>query len=132
MLWTVRFAALVVAGLLAAGCGPGTAPLKTYPVSGQVLVKGGQPLAGGTVEFRSTADPTIAAIGDIANDGSFALRTLYNGQTWPGAVEGLHDVSVSPARDREHHGAASIRLPRPYTVEAKENRFVIEIEPAQP
>lgn len=133
MLQTVRSAAavltLALAGLAGGGCqSAGPSLPKTYPVTGQVVLKGGRPLTGGMVEFRSTADPALTTLGDIEPDGRFTLRTLFNGQALPGAVEGAHQVTVSPPRNRESHGGQAIGLPQSYTVEAKENHFVIEVE----
>jgi hypothetical protein len=118
--------AVVIAG--GSGCSSGPAPPKTYPVSGQVITKEGQPLAGGVVEFHSTSEPALTTLGDIEPDGKFTLRTLFQGQNLPGAVQGGYEVTVFFPMDGDRRGTASVRLPQPYTVEAKENHFKIEVE----
>jgi hypothetical protein len=110
------------------GCSSGPAPLKTYPVRGQVILKGGQPLAGGVVEFHSSSEPSLTTLGDIEADGKFTLRTLFQGQNLPGAVPGGYEVTVFFPTDGDLRATASVQLPQPYTIEAKENQFNIEVE----
>ena len=74
------------------GCDSGG--VKTYPVSGTVTFKDGEPVAGGFVQFRAvTGEHRVGARGLIEDDGSFELSTFEQGD---GAVEGDHQALVSP------------------------------------
>lgn len=78
---------------LAAGCGTTpTAPPKTYPVTGKVLLAGGEPLRGGRVTF-SPQGAGAEAVGEIQSNGTFTLTTFGKDQ---GAMPGKYKVSVSP------------------------------------
>lgn len=72
------------------GCGKPRTP--TYPASGVVRFKGGEPVTSGTVEFLST-DLRLNARGEIRGDGSFCLTTFRDGD---GAVKGEHRAIVIP------------------------------------
>ncbi len=122
------------------GCGD-TGP-KTYPVEGVVTRADGKSLAGGRVEFRSDAEATrgLNASSEIGLDGSYRLRTRYEGGQKDGAVVGPHVVIVVPPQD----SPASMDQPEPlplvplsyrdyeqtplrFTVEPKANRYPIQI-----
>ncbi len=137
----VRWAAwALAAGMLvpAAGCG-GPALPRTYPVSGTVVYKNGQPMKGGSVQFETTADPLLRVVGDIGDDGTFRLRTLKDNARADGAPEGEYRVFVQPPLVNDprgglkvaHKGVPAIVLPQTYRVEAKENTLKIEL-PAAP
>ena len=84
-------ALLALASLI--GCSGGQ---PTYHASGRVTFSDGQPLEGGVVEFRSLdSQPSVSARGFIQADGTFQLTTFL---TDDGAVEGKHQVLVSPKR----------------------------------
>src|SRR5438067_7820117 len=56
--------------LLATGC-KGEPEVKTYPVSGKVVVKNGdvKKLVGGYVHLESVSDPKLKAVGEIEEGG---------------------------------------------------------------
>jgi hypothetical protein len=86
MRWT---SLLLLALLLAAGCGKAGGPL---PVTGTVKYKDGSPLAFevGSVIFRST-DGTTNASGAVQPDGSFTMMTKKPGD---GVKPGQYKVAV--------------------------------------
>jgi hypothetical protein len=116
--WILVVAAFAVAGIV--GCGG----LKTYPVKGKVVFKGGRPVtSGGRIEFQSTADPQVKATGWIElKDGSFSLTTYKDGKQIDGAVEGPHRVVVEL-----RNPVVVLSLPNVYTVQPQENDFTIEV-----
>jgi hypothetical protein len=112
--------------LLVLGCG--TKPPKTYPAGGRV-VRGDQPMTVGVVEFRSRADRSIVAIGELQSDGRFTLTTIFEGQRLPGAVEGEHEVTVIPPLSDLRSGSPSVlTLSRSVQSNAK-NDFEITLDP---
>jgi hypothetical protein len=122
--WTL--ALLVLSG--SPGCSKApTAPLPTtYPVTGKVIFEAGQPATGGSVQFRSTTDPSISALGEIGPDGSFSLNTRVDNYELPGTIEGPHEVTVIPAMS-EDQMEIPVVLPDPYIVGPGDNDFTIEI-----
>lgn len=109
------------------GCGKNADAPRTYPVTGKVIYKGGAPLAGGSIHFTSTSDPSVRAVGEIGNDGSFTLSTLIGNQKLAGAVEGTHEVSVIPLQGADQ-SMPDIRLVQSqHKVEPKENHLTIEV-----
>jgi hypothetical protein len=89
---------IALLGLMALGCsGPhGPPPPATYAVNGKVQYKGGRAFAGGIIQFLSAAEPTLTMTGEIAEDGTFEVQTLFFGKRLPGAVAGPCQVLVSP------------------------------------
>jgi hypothetical protein len=78
---------------------------QTFPVQGKVVFKGkggnvGQ-LAGGNVRFQSIADPNLTAVGEIADDGSFALGSYIKDKGYPGVPAGEYKARVDPPEDDE-------------------------------
>ncbi len=89
--------------LLAAACGCGGSDPKTYAVQGKVVYKGqagnvGQ-LAGGRVRFQSLTDPAVTGLGEIEEDGSFALGTFFHDKSLPGVPAGRYKVRLDPPGD---------------------------------
>jgi hypothetical protein len=76
------------------GCGG--EELKTYPVSGKVVLADGdvQQLAGSYVEFMLESDPLMRASGTIGPDGRFEVETLYKGKVLKGAAEGKYQARI--------------------------------------
>lgn len=91
--------------LLVAGCGP--AEPSVYPVSGTVKLGDGKSPAGCVVEFSSQAEATkgLNARGEVAADGTFAVKTTINGKEKVGAVAGPHKVVVVPPAATSTPGA---------------------------
>jgi hypothetical protein len=125
-----------IVGIL--GCGSGNA--RVYPAGGRVVFRGGKPLPGGWVSFRSVATGAMSR-GEIQPDGTFELTTRKPGD---GAVEGRHQVLVvvPPARaysgpgapaplppiDAKFTGFDTSGLEFTVTTNPSESRFTIEVE----
>jgi hypothetical protein len=131
----------VVLLMLAAGCTPAVVLPKTYPASGSVAYKGGQPMTGGSVHFVSADDPLLRVMGTIGQDGSFTLTTVKDTAKADGAPEGTYRVLVQPpmvsdARDKVpdgHKAMIPTELPRTYKLEARENTGIkIELPMGRP
>ena len=120
--------AALVALVICLGCGkePEESLPETFPVSGKVVSRTGQPLAGGSIQFQSRVDPAISAIGEIDSDGSFSLFTHVDGNKLPGTIEGPHDVTVIPESDDQPQAPATLR--KPYSVLPQENELTITLE----
>ena len=112
--------------LAAPGCNdtPQAPPRETYPVTGEVMIAPGEPLNRGTIQFESTTDNSMTAIGEIGPDGRFSLTTYLDGVKLEGTLTGPSRVTIIPFA--EDQSAMPIALPELYTVEAKENYFSIE------
>lgn len=119
--------ALALALSALGGCGSKVQLPKTYPVRGRVVYKGGGPLTGGVVQFQAAADPKLLINGEIGKDGTFALTTRLDGHQVAGAVEGAHQVTVTPPMPADQ-SAEPIVLKKTFTVQAGDNFFDIEIE----
>lgn len=120
-------AAAALAWVFLGGCGEKVNLPQTYPVRGRVVYKGGVPVAGGVVQFQAHSDPRLLTNGETDVDGAFTLTTQVGGQKLSGAVAGEHQVTVVPPMPADQ-SAEPIVLPHPYTVEAKDNFFTIEID----
>jgi hypothetical protein len=119
---------LVLAAL--AGCAvSGPEPPPTYPVSGTVYWKKGEPVRGGTIEFKMIPPSAIYTTNtEIRQDGTFTLRTLAGNKKIDGAPEGKYQVTVIPASD-DQTKIRQFELPDTYTVKADgENKFVISLD----
>lgn len=64
----------------------------TYPVTGQVLLSDGSPLAGGQIEFRGIDRP-VSAVGAVGPDGRFELGLRGEGD---GTFAGQYRVVLTP------------------------------------
>jgi hypothetical protein len=94
-LWQVVLCAGAVA-LLGAGCSGETGP-KVYPVHGKVIFKGKgnmRQLLGGKVRLQSLADPSIAAVGEVEDDGVFSLGSFINEKALPGVPAGEYKARL--------------------------------------
>jgi hypothetical protein len=128
---------LVVASLVA-GCNAAGLP-KTYPVTGSVVYKGGQPLKGGMVQFTPVGDSPLRVVGPIQEDGRFTLATQKDNAKADGAPEGDYRVTVILPLQADprgglsdpHRGVPPIVLPKTYKVEAKDDNE-LKIELPQP
>jgi hypothetical protein len=141
---SIRGGCLTLLLVLAAGCASGPPLPKTYPASGKVVYKGGQPMTGGSIQFNSTnstSDQLLQVIGEIQVDGTFRLRTLKDNARADGAPQGDFQVVVLPpmvseppggGAPRGHRAPQPIPLPKVLKVEARENSFAIELPAAPP
>ena len=123
---------LALSFCLSAGCPSGGKKLPAvYPVEGKVVYKGGRPLTGGSVSFQSQTDSSFATSGEIQPDGSFTLSTFANKERVKGAPPGEYRVTVIPPLGTEH-AIQPITLPKPFTVEARDNTFTITLDKPAP
>lgn len=125
---------MLLVGCGASGCGSSD----KGKVSGTVTAAG-QPVSGGSVSFAPVAGSSAGrvATGAVRSDGSFSLSTDADED---GALIGRHEVvytppsvggeSADPALKSPYHGL----VPREREVEVKggDNKFAIELIPAQP
>jgi hypothetical protein len=112
-----------------AGCGAaGPEPPKTYPVTGTVWLKKGQPAQGGLVELQpTTAAGQHTTNGHIGADGAFTVMTLAGNKKLEGAPEGQYRVTVT-LTSQDQQNTASYQLPEPFTVKADgKNELVIDL-----
>jgi hypothetical protein len=77
-----------------------------FPAQGKVLLPGGTPLKAGRVELIPVKEPGLIAIGEIAKDGSFALKTREPGD---GAVPGEYKVRIMIPEKAEFRRLARYR-----------------------
>jgi hypothetical protein len=117
--WTLKMLA-ALALIVITGC---AGMPRTYPVKGKVVFKGGKAVTDGKIQFQSATDPPFKALGDIEQDGSFALTTYVGAKKVLGAPQGPYIVVVELERPAE-----VVALPNTYTVEPRDNEFTIVIE----
>ncbi len=106
--------------LVFAGCGGGPVapepPVKTYPVLGKVVYKGGagniERLERATVWFLSKTDPTVQAIGRISDDGSFQMALMQEGKTFAGVPAGTYKVRLEPPVDEDRNPQENVLAAR--------------------
>jgi hypothetical protein len=75
---------------LGGGCGGSDGRIETFPVKGQVLIKG-RPVTNGSIVFTSTDPTATGAIGRLDQDGRFSLMTY---EPDDGAPAGEYKVVV--------------------------------------
>lgn len=110
------------------GCQSGTSLPPTYPVTGKVAWKGGDPLVEGGILLTSVADPNIVASGNVVK-GEFSVFTLLDNRRVPGAIAGEHMIRISLPQGADQAAPPRLRLSITKTaVESKENTLTIEIE----
>jgi hypothetical protein len=129
---TCRVVVWLVAPVLAVGLGCSSqreAMPKTYPVTGTVSAKGGQAVAGGSVHFAPTGDPTFSAAGDIEEDGTFTLSTVKGKDKVSGAPVGEYRVTASLPAPPGGGTILPVTLPQTYRVQAQDNHFRIVVPP---
>ena len=119
---------LAMLSLTAAGCGNTSTSLPpTFPVTGTVKYKGGQPVVNGAILFVSVADSSFAVSGDVKEDGSYVLHTVKGNERASGAPEGEYRVTIQPPIPEDHRAVPAIALEKTYRVEAKENSLSFEV-----
>jgi hypothetical protein len=110
--------AILLLGLLAAGCGAGS---KTSAVSGQVTYKG-KPVPKANVSFTPAEGTGLAAAGFTDSGGRYTLGTV---STNDGAAPGKYRVSViargpdRPAKPGEGSGMPNETVPGDPTIPKK-------------
>lgn len=129
---TLHSAVVALALLIIAGCGgPEIVHPTTHAVQGQVVYRGGQPLAGGIIQFISQHDPSLNMSAMIGVQGDFELVTLHANKNLPGAIEGPCQVLVTlPIVGGQPPQV--IVLPTPLEIESIDNNFQIQLETSAP
>lgn len=132
-------ALVVLAFWILGGCGPSEKLPKTYPVKGKVVLKGGnvRQLVGGYVRLELVSDPKVTAVGEIEEDGTFALGSFLDGKAVGGVLPGAYRARVElPADEESGRSAKGIIDPRfqsfdksglKYTVDPRDNEMTIEV-----
>lgn len=126
------------------GCGdnkppPGAALAKSYPVQGQVTLKGSAPLKGGMITFRPESfeagiEIRFEGTGLVDANGKFKIGMNGNDM---GVPPGKYKVAVQPREYRELRGSNSNHIPTSYRepattqlaveVKAEENTFRFDL-----
>jgi hypothetical protein len=136
---TTRLTVGLGIGLLTLACAGCDSRPPTYPVSGKVTWKGGQPateLNGGFVTLDSI-ELMVSAMGAIGADGTFKVNS-YEDKV--GVPAGEYKVAVSRPPELEET-TVWVPLPRRYesigssdltlTVEPRENQVTLELDRAE-
>ncbi|MCI0637653.1 MAG: hypothetical protein L0Y72_08380 [Gemmataceae bacterium] len=112
------------------GCGGGRPAVeipRLFPVSGIVLQKNGKPYTGaGLISFEHLQKGEFSATGTIQPDGAFLLMTSVGNSREPGAMEGVHTVTIVPAS--EDQDVQPIVLKKRYLVEKCPNEITVTLE----
>lgn len=107
------------------GCGGEELP-QLYPVTGKV-VKGGQPVTGGTIRFTPVGVPERILINaPVHEDGTFQLSTRKGNTRAPGAPEGMYEVMYSPAK-LVKGGPLPVSSSKTYKVKPQPNEFTFDV-----
>jgi hypothetical protein len=116
----------------APGCGgPRATSLNTYPVTGVVRYKSGDPLKGGSIQLQPTDGAPYSLRGDIQpQDGSFSLFSfLEGGKRKSGAVPGEYRVIVVPPQGPDQMMEEVQPVQATVIIEPQEGQtLVIEVE----
>jgi hypothetical protein len=133
----LRTVAVAIVLLSALGCSKKPTLPETFPVRGKAVFPDGQPVPGGAIRFESQSDATVVANGEIGRDGTFTVSTFKVGVRAPGAIAGPHRVIVIfsdelsaaiPSRPGiPAGGALSVVLPKPFTIQPKDNEFTLTV-----
>lgn len=130
----MRYASLFAFGLIA-GCGSDGNPApfsELHPVKGVVL-RGGVPVNGGSVEFAMTGGSTEFLVNsDVGADGNFTLTTVRTtdsrGERKTGAPAGTYTATYRPpVADQTTGHSNPVTLPKSAIVEAKANDLKLEL-----
>ncbi len=118
--------------VLLAGC---SGKFATYPVEGRVTDASGAPLAGVQLTWQRI-DPPLSALAITDADGNYRLGTL---QAADGAPLGEYRISLVEAETADPDAPPQLDIPKRYasfetsglryTVEARSNRYDIQLEP---
>lgn len=116
---SIAFSALIA--MISFGCKQTPDMPTTYPASGKVVYKDGNPMSGGVVQFQAEKDDGTTTVGETDDRGHFALRTLKGNRQKDGAQEGIYRVTILPPQSEDHQIAPPIELKETIAIAAKEN-----------
>lgn len=120
--------------LLSVGCNTQGGP-ETYPTTGKVVTKDGQPHTSGLITFTLTTDPETKCSGGIGEDGTFTLNTVVQSESSSKSFKGRapageYHVSIYPYPGTAGGGRAKYTLKKTYTIEPNEaNDITVVMEP---
>src|SRR5262245_41723556 len=131
----MRVHALTVVGLVVLfGCDGGKPKgelPQLHPAKGKV-VRGGQPVTGGSLRFFADPDdPDVVIGGEVKLDGTFKLQTMHaqSQKKATGAPAGTYRVTYHPPLGDQTAGPnpAPVEVPQPQTIQAGSNDLTIEV-----
>jgi hypothetical protein len=99
-----------------------------HPAHGKV-VRGGQPVSGGSVRFQLEPDnPDVLVTSEVKADGSFELQTVHalSGKQGKGAPAGTYRVTYQPPLT-ENQSAPPVDVPQTQTVREGSNDLLVEL-----
>lgn len=91
----------------AAGCGsspPPEPPVKLFPVKGKLAYKDQSNvgrLERGEVWLQSKSDPAVRGVGQVGDDGSFAIASQFSDKGFSGVPAGDYKVCIQPPLDED-------------------------------
>jgi hypothetical protein len=120
-------AASLLLSVLATGCNPGK-QYQFHAVKGRVL-RGEEPVSGGTIRFTNPEDPNLVATSPIGADGTFVLQssTTQPARTSAGAPVGQYQVVVSMPAEQPNRPFPSLTAPEMYTVAPGANDLTVKL-----
>ncbi len=114
------------APMLLCGCADPPPELETHAVTGTVTFSNGEPVQSGTIDFRSKKDQRLSMNGEILEDGTFEISTIYKNSNLTGAVEGPCSVIVTVMLPGNPIPVIA-DLPETYDVKPGANDFQIKL-----
>ncbi len=125
--WSARICMFLCAmQILSTGCGEAPPAIETHAVTGTVMFSNGDPVQSGTIDFRSKKDQRLSMNGEILEDGSFEISTIYKNSNLAGAVEGPCSVIVTVMLPGNPIPVIA-DLPETYDVKPGANDFQIKL-----
>lgn len=118
---------VLIVVLFTSGCyhKPSYKPPETYPVSGNLISSNQKIPAGSLIKFYPKVGNHTPE-GDIQEDGSFTLKTLFHEAWLPGGVEGEYNrVEILVPIGLGPLGGQTINHNETFTIEPKENHFKV-------
>jgi len=125
---------IVLMAILAAGCQNGKPkgelpPLR--PAKGKI-VRGGEPVGGGSVRFQAEPDvPDIVVTANVGTDGTFELQTIHatSQKKGVGAPTGTYKAMYYPPQADQMQGKlpAMIEAPQKQTIREGPNDLTVDL-----
>lgn len=99
-----------------------------HPAKGKV-VRGGQPVNGGSVRFQMEPDnPDVLVSAEVKSDGTFELQTVHalSGKHGQGAPAGTYRVTYQPPL-AENQSAPPVEVPQVQTIRDGANELTVDL-----